>query len=129
MYVAKVLSNNMIVGITWKQEKKLLKNESKFILLFTMFGVPGNFLSMNLPPKSWTTLEPSNVWIDDEEKNWNLSSEKSEDAEKEEEENEKGGDGFNRGDQRLEQVLQRLPVSSHLDIGSVSIRHGSHLAW
>ena len=55
MYVAKVLSNNMIVGITWKQEKKLLKNESKFILLFTMFGVPGNFLSMNLPPKSWTT--------------------------------------------------------------------------
>ena len=68
MYVAKVLSNNMIVGITWKQEKKLLKNESKFILLFTMFGVPGNFLSMNLPPKSWTTLEPSNVWIDEEKK-------------------------------------------------------------
>ena len=55
MYVAKVLSANMIVGITWKQEKKLLKKESKFILLFTMFGVPGNFLSMNLPPKSWTT--------------------------------------------------------------------------
>ena len=73
-------------------------------------------------------MEPSNVWID-EEKNWNLSSEKSEDAEKEEEENEKGGDGFNRGDQRLEQVLQRLPVSSHLDIRSVSTRHGSHLAW
>ena len=68
MYVAKVLSNNMIVGITWKQEKKLLKNEPKFILLFTMFGVPGNFLSMNLPPKSWTTLEPSNVWIDEEKK-------------------------------------------------------------
>ena len=88
MYVAKVLSNNMIVGITWKQEKKLLKNESKFILLFTMFGVPGNFLSMNLPPKSWTTWNHQMLMID-EEKNWNLSSEKSEDAEKEEEENKK----------------------------------------
>ena len=64
-----------------------------------------------------------------EEKKENLSSEKSEDAEKEEEENKKGGDGFNRGDQRLEQVLQRLPVSSHLDIRSVSTRHGSHLDW
>ena len=31
-----------------------MKKESKFIRLFTMFGVPGNFLSMNLPPNSWT---------------------------------------------------------------------------
>ena len=128
MYVAKVWSNNMIVGITWKQEKKLLKKESKFILLFTMFGVPGNFLSMNLPPKSWTTWNHQ-MFGSMKRRNENLSSKKSEDAEKEEKENEKGGDGFNRGDQGLQQVLQRLPVSSHLDIRSVSIRQGSHLAW
>ena len=129
MYVAKVLSANVIVGITWKQEKKLLKNESKFILLFTMFGVPGNFLSMNLPPKSWTTWSHQMFGSMMKRRKENLSSKKSKDAEKEEKENEKGGDGFNRGDQRFEQVLQRLPVSSHLDIGSVSIRQGSHLAW
>ena len=42
--------------VTWKQEKKLLKKESKFILDLTMFGVPGNLRSMNLPPNNWTEL-------------------------------------------------------------------------
>ena len=42
---------------TWKQEKKLLKKESKFIRLLTMFGVPGNFRSMNLPPNNWRENE------------------------------------------------------------------------
>ena len=42
--------------MTWKQEKKLLKKESKFILDLTMFGVPGNLRSMNLPPNNWTEL-------------------------------------------------------------------------
>ena len=31
-----------------------MKKESKFIRLLTMFGVPGNFRSMNLPPNNYT---------------------------------------------------------------------------
>ena len=33
-----------------------MKKESKFILDLTMFGVPGNLRSMNLPPNNWTEL-------------------------------------------------------------------------
>ena len=46
----------------------------------------------------------------------NLSAEESEDAEEEEEEDEQGGDGFDGGDERLEQVLQGLPIPGHLQI-------------
>ena len=78
-----------------------MKKESKFIRLLTMFGVPGNLRSMNLPPNNCT-----GSLISGEDAKANLSAEESEDAEEEEEEDEQGGDGFDGGDERLEQVLQ-----------------------
>ena len=88
-----------------------MKKESKFIRLFTMFGVPGNFRSMNLPPNNCT-----DSLISGEDVEANLSAEESKDAEEEEEEDEQGGDGFDGGDQRLEQVLQGLPIPGHLQV-------------
>lgn len=46
--------------------------------------------------------------------NSNLCTEQSEDAEEEKQQNEEGGDGFNGGDQRLEQILEGFPITSHL---------------
>ena len=66
-----------------------MKKESKFIRLLTMFGVPGNFRSMNLPPNNWR--ENQNP---EEDQAANLGAEKSKDAKEEEEENEEGGNGF-----------------------------------
>ena len=46
----------------------------------------------------------------------NLGAEEGEDAEEEEEEDEEGGDGLDGGDERLEQVLQGLPIPGHLQV-------------
>ena len=88
-----------------------MKKESKFIRLLTMFGVPGNFRSMNLPPNNC-----KESFISGEDVKGNLGAEEGKDAEEEEEEDEEGGDGLDGGDERLEQVLQGLPIPGHLQV-------------